>query len=240
MSSTQGHCRVRARHAAVSAATAPSCPLPTLLWASVSPGVQSGAQGPSLSGSRTGASVDSTPHVDSWAQGRLAGVLARARWGALPTCQVTGCRPALCTPGGEHTRIDTAPRPAGGGRGGGQAEEVGLGRPSLNQPGTKAAAGRLPSPRGQRPGGRMNHQALSTGFVPAAGEGRRAGLNSAALSRSGRAADYHTAGLVNWAGLGSRSGGRGAATAPQSWGLSPQATTPPHPRPCDWRAGRLL
>lgn len=43
-----------------------------------------------------------TPHVDSWAQGHLAAVLARARWGAPPTCQVTGSRPALHTWRGTH------------------------------------------------------------------------------------------------------------------------------------------
>lgn len=52
--------------------------------------------------SRAGASVNPTPHVDSWAQGRLAAVLARARWGALPTCQATGSRPALHTWRGTH------------------------------------------------------------------------------------------------------------------------------------------
>lgn len=67
----------------------------------------------------------------------------------------------------------------------------------------------------------MNHQALSASFVPAAGEGRRAGLNSAALSETGHSAHYHTAGLVNWAGLA-----RGAATAPQSSGLGHRAGTP--------------
>lgn len=39
----------------ISAATAQPCPLPTLLWASVSPCIQSGAQVPNLSGSRAGA-----------------------------------------------------------------------------------------------------------------------------------------------------------------------------------------
>lgn len=68
-----------------------------------------------------------TPHVDSWAQGHLAAVLARARWAG-------------------HTPLLTQ-QPACGR---GQAEEVGFGKPSLNQSRTKASAGRLPSPGGQR------------------------------------------------------------------------------------------
>lgn len=77
----------------------------------------------------------------------------------------------------------------------------------------------------------MNHQALSASFVPgrAAGEGRQAGLNSAALSRSGRAAHYHTAGLVNWARLGARSGGQGCGHTQQFSGLGLQARAPHAP-----------
>lgn len=93
---------------------------------------------------------------------------------------------------------------------GGQTEEVGFGKPSLNQSGTKASAGRLPSPGGQR----ARREDESPGIVRRLclrprSEGRRAGLNSAALSRSGRAAHYHTAGLVNWAGPGEGSMGQG-------------------------------
>lgn len=85
----------------------------------------------------------------------------------------------------------------------------------------------------------MNHQALSS-FVPASGEGRRAGLNSAALSESGRTAHYHTAGLVNWAGLGERSGGKGCGHRSAVLWAGPSSGGPPHPWLCDRRAGHLL
>lgn len=69
-----------------------------------------------------------------------------------------------------HTPLLT--QPGGGQRAvGGQALEVGFGKPSLNQQRTKACAGRPPSPSGQRAGGRMNHQALSASFVPGRGRG---------------------------------------------------------------------
>lgn len=73
-------------------------PLPTPLR----PPVHRAGQGPNLSGSRAGASADLTPRVDSWAQGHPAAVQARARWGAPPTRQVTGSRPALRTWRGTH------------------------------------------------------------------------------------------------------------------------------------------
>lgn len=137
----------------VPAATAQPRPLPTLLWASVSPCIQSGGSSaqPEWKQSWGLCRPHPTPHVDSWAQGRLAAVLARARWGAPPTCQVTGSRPALHTWRG-HTPLLTQQPACGRGQRvvGGQAEEVGFGKPSLNQSRTKASAGRLPSPGGQR------------------------------------------------------------------------------------------
>lgn len=88
----------------------------------------------------------------------------------------------------------------------------------------------------------MNHQALSASFVPgrAAGEGRQAGLNSAALSRSGRAAYYHTAGLVNWARLGARSGGQGCGHNAAVLRAGPSSRGSPRPWLCDHQAGHLL
>ena len=75
----------------------------------------------------------------------------------------------------------------------------------------------------------MNHQALSASFVL----GRARQGNSAALSGSGRAAHYHTAGLVNWAGLGAGSGGQRCShslQSPPGWALK---LRPPAPWPCD-------
>lgn len=51
-------------------------------------------------------------------------------------------------------------------------------------------------------------------------------LTRPVLSGSGLAAHYHTAGLVNWAGLGARSRGQGCSRGMPSIGLGPQASTP--------------
>lgn len=136
-----------------------------------------------------------------------------------------------------HTLIDTAPglgEGGGGGCWGGTAEELGFGEPSLRQSRTKASARQLPSPADKGSGGRMSHPhcppALSRPWA-------RGGLNSAALSESGRTAHYHTAGLVN------RPAGRKvrrAGVRSSGWAFRPGGEAGTHPWPCDPRAGHLL
>lgn len=108
---------------------------------------------------------------------------------------------------------------------GGRAEEVGFGKPSLNQWGTKASAGRLPSTVGQR----ARREDESPGIVRQLCPGPRGKGNSAALSGSGLAAHYHTAGLVNWAGLGARSSGQGCGHSPAVLRAGPSSWAPRTP-----------
>lgn len=194
------------------------------------PHMQSGAQVPTLSGSGLGAQEDPTPYhptpyLDSWAQGQPAAAPARARCGAPPTRQVTGsgCPAHLA----RHTPLLTqCPACGRGGGWGGQAEEVRFGKPSLNQSGTKASAGRPPSTGGQR----ARREDESPGVVRQLCPGPRCEGNSAALSGSGRTAHYHTAGLVNWARLGTRSGGLGCGHSPAVLRAGPSTPGPPsHP-----------
>lgn len=77
-----------------------------------------------------------------------------------------------------HTLIDTAPglgEGGVGGWGGGTAEELGFGKPSLHQSRTKASARQLPSPGDKGSGGRMSHPhcppALSRPRARGAGRG---------------------------------------------------------------------
>lgn len=179
------------------------CHTPTLLRALVSPLMQSRAQVPHLSAIWARAHAFTRPGGGGWGLTPQPRQLhprssrrgeARARWCASPARQVTGSRPTPCT-WRAHTLIDTAPGlPLGGcwkGRGQagwreGQAEEVGFGKPSLNHSGlgTKAFAGRLPSPGGQRARREDESPGIVRQLCPGlAGEGRRAGLNSAELSR---------------------------------------------------------
>lgn len=114
------------------------------------------------------------------------------------------------------------------GRGRAQAEEVGFGKPNLNQSGTKASAGRLPGAGGQR----ARREGESPGIVRQLCPGPRCEGNSAALSGSGHTAHYHTAGLVNWAGLGTRSGGQGCGHSPAVPQAGPSGQGPSHRWPC--------
>lgn len=158
----------------------------------------------------------------------------------LPGNQLQACPAHLA----EHTPLLTQQPACGRGQRavGGQAEEVGFGKPSLNQSRTKASAGRLPSPGGQRAWREDESPGIVRQLCPgrAAGEGRRAGLNSAALSRSGRAAYYHTAGLVNRARLGARSGGQGCGHSTAVLRAGPSSQGAPRPWLCDPQAGHLL
>lgn len=149
---------------------------------------------------------------------------ARARCGAPPTRQVTARGPP-CAPG-RHTPLLTQCPACGRGRA--QAEEVGFGKPNLNQSGTKASAGRLPGAGGQR----ARREGESPGIVRQLCPGPRCEGNSAALSGSGHTAHYHTAGLVNWAGLGTRSGGQGCGHSPAVPQAGPSGQGPSHRWPC--------
>lgn len=123
-------------------------------------------------------SVTPTPHPSlglSFPKCRVWGSSAPPEWRETPPCgqlgpsSPGGCAgtsqvrcstpprgnrlpPALHAPGGAHTLIDTAPglREGAEGGGGSASEEVGFGKPSLNQLGTKASSGWLPSPGRQR------------------------------------------------------------------------------------------
>ena len=130
-----------------------------------------------------------------------------------------------CAPGG-HTPLLTQCSACGRGRA--QAEEVGFGKPNLNQSGTKASAGRLPGAGGQR----AHREGESPGTVRQLCPGPRCEGNSAALSGSGHTAHFHTAGLVNWAGLGTRSGGQGCGHSPAVPQAGPSGQGPSHRWPC--------
>lgn len=178
----------------------------------VSPRAQSGSPMPNLGRSRAGTPADPTPHVGSWAPRSLGGCAGTSQVGRPahpPGNRLPACPAHLAG----HTPLLTQ-RPAcrRGQRGWGGGGTGGGGRlwEAKSQSGTKASAGRLPSPGGQRARREDESPGIVRQLCPGPrGEGRRAGLNSAALSRSGRAAHYHTAGLVNWAGLGERSNGQG-------------------------------
>lgn len=133
----------------------------------VSPRAQSGSPMPNLGRSRAGTPADPTPHVGSWAPRSLGGCAGTSQVGRpahppgnrLPACpaHLAGHTPLL-------TQRPACRRGQRGWGGGGQAEEVGFGKPSLNQ-GQRPLLGGCQALADKGPGGRMNHQALSASFV---------------------------------------------------------------------------
>lgn len=196
-------------------------PLPTPLR----PPVHRAGQGPNLSGSRAGASADLTPpcrQLGPRSPGSCAGTSQVGR-PAHPPGNRLQARPAHLA---GHTPLLTQP---GGGAEGGRGTGIGgrLWEAKSQSAEDKGLCWAAAKP--QRTKGRREDE--SPGIVrqlcprPRSG-GAGPALTRPVLSGSGLAAHYHTAGLVNWAGLGARSRGQGCSRGMPSIGLGPQASTP--------------
>ena len=191
----------------------PSCPRRTLELPFPPPHAEQGSRASPECKWTGGSRRTPTPTpAHATAAPKVAGQqLRRHEPGAAPRPPPGNARGPPWAPG-EHTPLLTECPACGRGRAQAEGSQISISR------GQRPPLGGCQALADKGPAGRVSHR-----HCPPA-------LSRAALSGSGRTAHYHTAGLVNWARLGTRSGGAGVWPQPRS---PPGCTLRTAPRTAD-------